>query len=51
MKYDRHFVIFSHFLPFYQTNYPKSQNSENMKKTPEDIIILHKSIKYISTKN
>ena len=51
MNYDRHFVILSHFLPFYQTNYPKSQNFENMQKTPEDIIIQHKSTKYISTKN
>ena len=30
-----------HFLPFYPPNNPKNQNFEKMKKTPEDIIILH----------
>ena len=35
------FVILDHFLPFY----PKNQNFEKLKKTPGDIIILHKCIK------
>ena len=36
------FVILDHFLPFYPPNNPKNQNFEKMKKTPGDIIILHK---------
>ena len=35
------FVIFGHFLPFNLPNNLKNQNFEKMKKTPEDIIILH----------
>ena len=46
MKCDgRHtyfFVILDCFLPFYPSNNPKNQNFEKLKKTPEDIIILHK---------
>ena len=34
-----------HFLPFYHPNSPKNQNLEKMKKTPRDIIILHKCTK------
>ena len=33
------------FLPFYSPNSPKNQNFEKMKKTPGDIIILHKCTK------
>ena len=36
------FVILGHFLPFYPPNNPKNQNFEEVKKTPGDIIILHK---------
>ena len=36
------FVILDHFLHFYPPNNPKNQNFEKMKKTPGDIIILHK---------
>ena len=36
------FVIWDSFLPFYPSNNPKNQNFEKMKKTPGDIIILHK---------
>ena len=39
------FVILDHFLPFYPPNNPKNQNFEKMKKTPGDIIILHKCTK------
>ena len=35
------FLILGHFLPFYPLN-PEKQNFEKMKKTPVDIIILHK---------
>ena len=35
------FVILDHFVPFYPPNNPNNQNFE-MKKTPGDIIILHK---------
>ena len=39
------FAIFDHFLPFYSTN-SKNQNFQKMKKkTPGDIIILHKCTK------
>ena len=38
---DRIFVILDHFLPFYPPNNPKNQNFEKLKKTHEDIIILH----------
>ena len=34
-----------HFLPFYSPNSLKNQNFEKMKKTPGDIIILHKCTK------
>ena len=34
------YVILDRFLPFYPPN-PKNQNFEEMKKMPEDIIILH----------
>ena len=36
------FVILDCFLPFYPSNNPKTQKFEKMKKTPGDIIILHK---------
>ena len=36
------FVILDHFLHLHPPNNPKSQNFEKMKKTPGDIIILHK---------
>ena len=39
------FVILDHFLPFYPPNNPKNQNFEKLKKTPGDIIILHKCTK------
>ena len=35
------FVILGHFLPFNFPNNLKNQNFEKMKKTHEDIIILH----------
>ena len=35
------FVILSHFLPFYNTDNPKTQIFKKMKKNPKDIIILH----------
>ena len=35
------FVILGHFLPFDHPNNPKNQNFEIIKKTPEDIVILH----------
>ena len=38
-------VISDHFLPFYPPNNPKNQNFEKLKKTPGDIIILHKCTK------
>ena len=44
---DRFFVILGHFLPFYTPSYPENQNVEKIKKTPRDIIVLHKC----STKN
>ena len=46
MEHNRHnfFVILDHFLPFYHNN-PKNQDFEKMKKTPRDIIILHKCTK------
>ena len=36
------FVILDHFLPFYPPNNPENQNFEKIKKTPGDIILLHK---------
>ena len=36
-------VILGYFLPLYLPNNPENQNFEKMKKTPEDIIILHMS--------
>ena len=39
------FVILDYFLHFYPLNNPKNQNLEKMKKTPGDIIILHKCAK------
>ena len=36
------FVVLGYFLPFYPINNPKNKNFEKMKKTPGDIIILHK---------
>ena len=43
MERNRYFfVILDHFLPFYPPNGPKNQNFKNVKKTPVDIIILHK---------
>ena len=38
-------VILERFLPFYSHNNPKNQNFEKLKKTPREIIILHKSTK------
>ena len=35
------FLILGYFLPFYPHNSSKNQNSEKMKKTTGDIIILH----------
>ena len=35
------FVILGHFLPFDPPSNLKNQSFEKMKKTPEDIIILH----------
>ena len=43
MWWTEFFVILDHFLPFDPLNNPKNQNFEKMKKTPEDIIILHMS--------
>ena len=39
------FVFLDHNLPFYPTKNPKNLNFEKMKKTPGDIIILHKGTK------
>ena len=39
------FVIFGHFLPFYPPNSPIIENITKLKKTPEDIIILHQCTK------
>ena len=39
------FVIVDHFLPFCTPNNPKNQNFEKMKKSPRDIVILHKCTK------
>ena len=36
------FFILDHFFPFYPPDNPKNQKFEKMKKTPRDIIILHK---------
>ena len=36
------FVILDHFLPFYNPSNQKTQIFEKMKKSPGDIIILHK---------
>ena len=44
IKRDRHFfLILGHFLPFYAPNNPENQNFEKNKRSPGDIIILHKS--------
>ena len=44
MEHNRHFfIILDQFLPFYHPNNPENLNFEKMKKTPGDIIILHKS--------
>ena len=45
IEHDRQnfFVILGYFLPLYLPNNPENQNFEKMKKTPEDIIILHMS--------
>ena len=39
---DRIFCHFGPFLPFYLSNNTKNLNFEKLKKTPGDIIILHK---------
>ena len=39
---DRIFCHFGPFFALYPPNNPKNQNFEKMKKTPGDIIILHK---------
>ena len=41
MEHDRFFVILDYFLPFYPPKNPKNQTFEKMKKTREDINILH----------
>ena len=43
MECDRlnFFVILDRFSPFYSPMDPENQNFKKMKKTPEDIIILH----------
>ena len=53
MEHNRQifFLILDHFLLFYiplfsPPNNPENQKSEKMKKTPGDIIILHKCTKY-----
>ena len=38
---DRIFSHFGPFFPFYSPNNPKNQNGGKIKKTHEDIIILH----------
>ena len=45
IEHDRQnsFFILGYFLPLYLPNNPENQNFEKMKKTPEDIIILHMS--------
>ena len=47
LEFDRQnlFFILDHLLPFYLPNNPEKQNFEKMKKTPGDIIILHKYTK------
>ena len=47
MVHDRcyYFFILGHFLLFYPSNRPKNLNLKNVKKTPGDIIILHKCTK------
>ena len=46
IKHDTEFsVIWDHFLPFYPPNNTKNQNFEKLKKTPGDIITLHKCTK------
>ena len=53
MEHNRQ-IFFSHFGPFFALlhppllppNNPENQKSEKMKKTPGDIIILHKCTKY-----
>ena len=37
-----YFIILAHFLHFYPPHAPKNHNFEKVKKTPGDIIILHK---------
>ena len=39
------FFILSSFFPFYFASSPKSENFKKMKKTPADVIILHKCTK------
>ena len=39
------FFIWGYFLPFYPTNLPKKWRFQKNKKTPGDIIILHKCTK------
>ena len=39
------FFILGDFLPFYLASSPKSENFKTMKKTPRDVIILHKCTK------
>ena len=39
------FVILDRFLPFYLSNNTKNRNFEKLKKTPGEIIILHKYAK------
>ena len=44
MQQTEFLVILNHFLPFYPPNIPENLNFEK-KKTPGDIIILHKCTK------
>ena len=41
------FWVTGYFLPFYPSNGPRNENSNKMKKMPEDIIILHNCTKKI----
>ena len=44
VRQTKFFGILDHFLHFYLPNNPKNQNFETMKKSPENIIILHMCI-------
>ena len=43
MEHNRHFfLILDHFLPFYPFNNPEKKFEKKKKKTPGNIIIIHK---------